>query len=90
MNISLDLPSELEYELSAEASQLKLPLTEYILRILALRPSLQNPPKAGVELVTYWKGTGVINSRPDIADSQEYAHGLRYQTENCEMSLSES
>jgi hypothetical protein len=32
VNISLDLPSELENELSKEASHLKLPLAEYILR----------------------------------------------------------
>ena len=47
MHISLDLPSEHEYELSAEASQLKLPLTEYILCILSLGPFLQKPPKIG-------------------------------------------
>lgn len=44
MNITLDLPSELERELAIEASQLKLPLSEYILRVLSFRPFLQNPP----------------------------------------------
>lgn len=81
MNINLDLPSELEDELSIEASQLKLPLTEYILRILSLRPFLQTPPKTGAELVTYWESTGVINSRSDISDSQEYARRLRHEAE---------
>ncbi|NEQ66882.1 MAG: hypothetical protein F6K21_15535 [Symploca sp. SIO2D2] len=81
MNISLELPSELENELSTEASQLKLPLTEYILRILSLRPSLQNPPKTGAELVAYWESTGVINSRLDITDSQEYVRQLRHEAE---------
>jgi len=84
MTISLDLPVELENELSAEASQLKLPLSEYILRVLSFRPFLQNPPKTGVELVTYWESVGVINSRPDITDSQEYAHRLRDQAEHRE------
>jgi hypothetical protein len=51
MNISLDLPPELEDELSTEASQLKLPLAEYILRVLELRPFLPNPPKNGAELI---------------------------------------
>ena len=77
MNISLDLPSELENELSKEASHLKLPLAEYILRVLSFRPFLQNPPKTGLELVAYWESAGVISSRPDITDSQEYARKLR-------------
>lgn len=67
MNISLDLPSELENELSTEASHLKLPLSEYILRVLSFRPFLQNPPKTGPELVAYWESVGVIGSPPDIA-----------------------
>ncbi len=53
MTISLDLPSELENELSAEASQLKLPLPEYILRVPSFRPFLQNPPKTGLDFVAY-------------------------------------
>lgn len=84
MNITLDLPSELEEELYIEASQLKLPLAEYILRILEFRPFLQDPPKTGVELVAYWESVGVINSRPDITDSQEYARKLRHKSETRE------
>ncbi|MEM9818785.1 MAG: hypothetical protein AAF827_20590 [Cyanobacteria bacterium P01_D01_bin.6] len=81
MNITLELPSEVEDELSIEASQLKLPLAEYILRVLSFRPILQNTPTTGVELVTYWESVGVINSRSDITDSQEHARRLRKQTE---------
>ncbi|MCU0527544.1 MAG: hypothetical protein MUF72_22300 [Elainella sp. Prado103] len=81
MNVSIELPSDLETELSAEASQLKLPLAEYILRVLSFRPLLQNPPKTGLDLVAYWESIGVINSRPDIADSQEHARRLRDQAE---------
>jgi len=73
VNISIDLPSDLENELSAEASQLKLPLSEYILHVLSFRPFLQNPPKTGLDLVAYWESVGVIKSRPDITDSQEHA-----------------
>lgn len=80
MNINLDLPPELQDELFSEASQLKLPLTEYILRILSLRPSLQTPSKTGAELVTYWDAE-VINFRPDITDSQEHARKLRHEAE---------
>jgi hypothetical protein len=80
MNITLDLPSELEHELSAEASQLKLPLAEYILRVLTFRPFLQNPPQTGAELVAYWESVGIVGSRPDITDSQEHARRLRDHT----------
>ena len=50
VNISIELPSDLENELSAEASQLKLPLSEYIIRVLSFRPFLQNPPKTGLDI----------------------------------------
>ena len=82
ININLELPSELEHELSTEASQLKLPLAEYILRVLSFRPFIQNPPKTGLELVAYWESIGVVGSRPDIADSQEHARKLRDQAEH--------
>jgi hypothetical protein len=81
MSLSLDLPPELESELSAEASQLNLPLPDYILRILSVRQVLSNPPKTGAELVAYWQSEGVINSRPDITDSQVQARNLRHEAE---------
>ncbi|MEH2056615.1 MAG: hypothetical protein V7K97_10765 [Nostoc sp.] len=86
MSINLNLPSELENELHTEASQLNLPLSEYILRILFTRKSVDNLPKTGAELVTYWQNEGVINSRPDITDSQAYARELRHQAETRERS----
>jgi hypothetical protein len=84
MNITLELPSELERELANEASQLKLPLAEYMLRVLSFRPFLQNPLKTGAELVAYWESVGVVGSRPDITDSQEHARRLRDQAEHRE------
>lgn len=81
MSISVDLPPELESELSAEASQLNLPLSEYILRVLSMRRGVANPPKNGAELVAYWQSEGVINSRPDITDSQAYARKLRHDAQ---------
>ena len=84
MNVSIELPSDLENELSAEASQLKLPLSEYILRVLSFRPFFQNPPKTGLDLVAYWESVGVINSRPNITDSQEHARRLRDKAEHRE------
>ncbi|MCU0569356.1 MAG: hypothetical protein MUF49_22620 [Oculatellaceae cyanobacterium Prado106] len=76
MTINIELSLELENELSSEASQLNLPLSEYILRILSTRKALDNPPKTGAELVAYWQNEGVIDSRSDITDSQLYARQL--------------
>jgi hypothetical protein len=81
MSIRLDLPSDLESELSTEASRLNLPLPEYILHILSTRQILSNLPKTGAELVAYWQTEGVINSRPDITDSQVHARHIRYEAE---------
>lgn len=81
MSIRLDLPPELESELSTEASRLNLPLTDYILQVLSIRQVLNNPPKTGAELVAYWQSAGVINSRPEISDSQVYARHLRHEAE---------
>ncbi|MEO1590911.1 MAG: hypothetical protein AAFU71_06430 [Cyanobacteria bacterium J06632_22] len=80
--ISIALPEELESELSTDASQLKLPLAEYILHVLTFRPFLQNPPKTGAELVDYWERIGVIGSMTDITDSQEHNRKLRQDAEN--------
>lgn len=81
MSILLDLSPELESELSTEASRLNLPLTDYILQALSIRPILNNSPKTGAELVAYWQSTGVINSRPEISDSQVHARHLRHEAE---------
>ncbi len=81
MSIQVELPPELESELSTEAVRLNLSLSEYILRVLSIRKVLSNPPKTGAELVAYWQSEGVINSRPDISDSQVYARNLRHQAE---------
>ncbi|AFZ24231.1 hypothetical protein Cylst_1986 [Cylindrospermum stagnale PCC 7417] len=87
MSLNLNLPPELENELHTEASQLNLPLSEYILRILFTRQVVDNLPKTGAELVTYWQNEGVINSRHDITDSQTYARELRHQAETRERSM---
>lgn len=81
MTISLDLPPELESELSSEASRLNLPLSEYIVRILSARQVLENPPKTGTELVAYWQNEGLIGYRTDISDSQAHARELRQKAE---------
>lgn len=81
MSIHLDLPPELESQLSTEALRLNLLLSEYILRVLSIGQVLSNPPKTAAELVAYWQSEAVINSRPDITDSQVYARNLRHQAQ---------
>jgi len=65
ISIQLELPPELESQLSAEALRLNLPLSEYILRVLSIGQVLSNPPKTKAELVACWQSKGVINSRLD-------------------------
>lgn len=81
MSIMLDMPRELEDELSAEAARLGLPLSEYVVRILATGRPRSFLPKTGAELVEFWQSEGLVGSRPEIADSQEHAHTLRRQAE---------
>jgi hypothetical protein len=81
MRIILDLPQELERELSLEAAQLGLPLAEYVLRLLATGRIVGNIPKTGAELLAYWQNEGLIGTRPDIADSQKHAREIRAAAE---------
>ncbi|WP_017295483.1 hypothetical protein [Geminocystis herdmanii] len=82
MTITLEIPQELEQQLSGEAETNNLPLSEYILQILFTRQVVNNSPKTGAELVNYWQKEGLINSRPYIKDSQEYATKIRYKAEH--------
>lgn len=82
MAISLELPQKLEQELSVEAGKISLSLPEYILQLLAVRKSFENLPRSGADLVSYWQSEGLINSRPEIKDSQEYACQIRYAAEH--------
>jgi len=61
-------------------SHLDLPLSD-VTQMLLLGQVLRNPPRNGAELVAYWQREGVINSRPDITDSQAYARQLRHEAE---------
>jgi len=81
MTLTLDLPKELETELSAEAARLGLPLPEYARRLLAAGRAPGASPQTGAELLAYWRREEVIGSRPDIADSLEYARTIRRQAE---------
>ena len=66
-----------------EAGKISLSLPEYILQLLAVRKSFENLPRSGAELVSYWQSEGLINLRPEIKDSQEYACQICHVAEHC-------
>lgn len=81
MSFVLNLPADLETELATEAAQLGLPLSEYALRLIAAGRSTRPALRTGVELLGYWQREGLVGTRPEIADSQGHARGLRQQAE---------
>lgn len=85
MTITLNLPADLEQELSAAAARLGIPLSEYALRVLAENRALitgSEAPLTGAELVAYWEREGLIGSRPDVEDPVDFARALREQAQN--------
>ena len=81
MTLTIELPQDLERELSNEAAELGLPLSEYALRLLYSRPLTEKMPKTGSELVAYWQNAGLVGTRRDIVDSRAYARQLRTKAE---------
>lgn len=81
MTITLDLPRELEEELSAEASREGLSIREYVLRLLAMPRAAGPKPKSGAQLVDYWQTEKRVGLRPEIRDSQAFARELRDEAE---------
>lgn len=81
MPLTLELPPELENELSVEALRLGLSLPDYALQILAGGRIPGPRPRTGAELVAYWRAEGLIGTRPDITDSLEHARELRQGAE---------
>jgi hypothetical protein len=69
MSISLELPPELESELSTEASRLNLPVSEYILRVLEVRsPEVSRsdePPSFWERLMEFRQGLEDTDLNPD-------------------------
>jgi hypothetical protein len=84
MSLTIELPPELERELSAEATQLGLPLPEYALRLLATGRQPGSLPRSGPDLVSYWQQAGLIGTRPDIADAPAHARAIRQSAEQRE------
>lgn len=81
MTLVLELPPELESQLAARAVELRLPLDEYALRILASgaipAPNVQN----GAEILDYWKQHGLIGTKSHIADASAHVRTLRQAAE---------
>jgi hypothetical protein len=77
MSIVLKLPAELKRQLAAEAARLRLPLSEYALRVLALGQLPTPAPRTGAELVAYWKSEGLVGTRQDIKNGPAHARALR-------------
>lgn len=84
MSLVIELPPELERELSAEATQLGLPLQEYALRLLTVGRHPGTHPRNGAELVSYWQQAGLIGTRPDITHPSAHARSLRGAAERRE------
>ncbi len=82
MTVTLALPKTLEQELLDEATQAGVSLSDYILRLLSIRPTLSVSPKTGAELVAYWQTTGLAGTRSEISDSQQHARNIRAKAEN--------
>jgi hypothetical protein len=64
MPLVLDLPPDLEKELSAEADQFDLTLAEYVLRVLSSRSADARLPVNGAELVDDWQREGLDRQPP--------------------------
>ena len=84
VSLVLDLPPELESELAAEAAQLRLSLSEYVLRLLSEGRVPASRPRNGADLVEYWQTAGLVSTRPDIVDAPAHARDLRQQRERRE------
>ena len=81
MSITVDLPEELEDDLSTEAAQLGLSLPDYILRLLSTGLLIGRAPRTGAELVEYWQNNALISTRPGTDDSQARAREIRSKAE---------
>jgi hypothetical protein len=77
MSLTLDLPSDLVTALETEAADHRLPLSEYVVRLLADGRGEKPQPQTGAELVEYWKREGLVGTRSEITDSAEHARLVR-------------
>jgi len=87
MTLTLELPSDLERELAAEAERLGLSLDEYAVQVLATHGTSNSSPRNGAELVALLEAEGVIGARADITDPSAYARELRARAEHRDLGL---
>jgi hypothetical protein len=80
MRLELEIPDELEAQLSAEAAKAGTEIESYVLKLLVGSQS-QQKLQTGADLVEYWEREGIIGMRSDIVDSQKHARGLREQAQ---------
>lgn len=84
MTLTLDLPHELEQELSAEAARQGLPLQEYALRVLThgrLPAPDVEPPRTGADILAYWEREYLLGTPSQITDPAKHARQLRHEAE---------
>lgn len=81
MSLTLDLPTDLASALETEAADHRLPLAEYVLRLLVDGRGAKPKPRTGAELVEYWKREGLVGTRSEITDSAEHARSLRGESQ---------
>lgn len=86
MSLVLELPPELETELAAKAARLRLPLSEYVLRLLASGHVADRKLSNGADVVAYWNSMGLVGTRPEITDAPGHARSLRQEAEKRERS----
>lgn len=76
MSLSIDVPHDLERELSAAAAREGVDPREFALR--ALRAAIHSEAvRTGKDLVAFWEAENLVGSRPDIQDSQQHARAIR-------------
>jgi hypothetical protein len=77
MTVTLDLPEKLVDDLADEAARRGLSLSEYASQVLSTGRDRMPALNTGADLVAYWRSEGLVGTRPEIADSQEFARAIR-------------
>ena len=81
MTLTIELPTDLERALTAQAADLGVPIEQYALGVLKRQVPLGDSVKTGADLVAYWEREGVIGIRPDIVDRDAHARSIRTAAE---------
>jgi hypothetical protein len=86
MTVTLDLPEKLVDVLSDEAARRGLSLSEYASQVLSTGRDRMPALSTGADLLAYWQSEGLVGTRPEIADSQDFAREIRRAAERRERS----